>query len=661
MPAPINAYGLTAFGDSIIASCDGILHVAGGDGRAWRSLHAGVTGGVVSAFDGTRLYLAGGNDGLSVRDPGDEDFHVCNTGIFPVNGLRIVGDTLWLHTDDTLYASVDRGRSFTARSGVSMRALLFGDGIALYALFNQDSLRRSEDGGRTWIPCASPFPYDRGGKDTYALHRGVLYASIPDVRGLSRSTDQGRSWRQIPDLPVGDPDRFYHPGVTALAANDEQLLICTVRGIHRSTDDGRSWEALSTASTRMYQLFIGPECLLANNSGGLYRYDEASHAWRQIVFSRWSQYGTSLNAAGRYLFGESSRISNDEGESWWAEESPNALAAQPDGTLLRVFTGTRDSSSLERSMDDGKSWTFLDSIPPVTYELAANATRLLHGAQRWLPLGYIWTLRTSTDDGASWSELLTLPVALSAPRTLAINRRGDILFFSLPHSVFSSNGGGSWDTLRTPMGDSLFAAVLTERGLFLQSESGIWQRQADGSMLDTRLTERFDGARIVGKWEDHVCLLGRDSLYFLHDIDGRLPAVAIPDMLVGLSYAPRFASSTSCVFLSSGRNTIFRLRLQGILDASPPAAVPGGTTILSVHPHPARDRISVRVAFANSGYSDVDIIDMLGRVRARIQGRFLEAGTHDLHFDLSGFEPGQYLLRMCSGTDIRVHSIIVGG
>lgn len=661
LPAPIRTQGLATFGDSLIASCDGVLLVAGGDGRNWRMLGSGAAIGTTFAFDGTRLYIAAGDEGLFVRDPGDEDFHLLNADVPPVWGLHLADDTLLLCTRDTLYASADHGRSFTALSGGSDRSLLFDDGVSLYALFNYDSLYRSDDGGRTWTPCASPYFYKPGDRDTYVLHRGALYAATPDVRGLSRSTDQGRSWRQLPDLPVGDPYRFHDPGVTALAATDEQLLICTITGVHRSTDGGVSWETLSTASSRFSRLFIAPDGLLAQSSGGLFRYDENRRAWRQIVFSHWSRYGTSLIAAGRYLLGSSSRISPDEGESWWAEEHPSAIAAQPDGTLLRSHAGTRDSSWLERSTDDGQRWIFLDSIPPVTYDLAANASRLLIGTLRWLPIGYIWTLRTSSDEAATWSEVLTLPVALTAPRALTTNRRGDILFFSLPHAVFSPDGGNRWDTLRTPMRDSLLAAALTENGLFVQSASGIWKRQDDGSMADTRLLERLPGGRIVGRWREYLCLTDADSLYFVHDITGALRGVPLPDLVAGLSYPPHFGASTSCVYLTTGLATVFRLRLQGILDAEPSVALPDGPTILALHPQPVRDHGAVRVTTVNSGYADIDILDMLGRVRARVHRGFLEAGTHDMHIDVHGLGAGPYLLRLRSGTEIRFHRMIVGG
>lgn len=662
-PAPIRASGLTTFGDSLIAWFDGVLRVAGGDGLEWRPLDKSAATGSVFAFDGTRLYMSGGFGGLFVRNPGDEDFHILNTELLPPLDLLCVGDSLYLHTYEALYRSTNGGASFEHIHQASFRSLLFHDGTAFYALFDRDSLRRSEDGGITWSPCSAPHWTSRYGEWSYVLHRNSIYAAGYEMPWLRRSTDGGRSWASLPSLPVDSFPRVPTRSVTAITASDEALVISTERGIFRSTDEGSSWIPLSIGSIGCSALFTAQNCLLANNASGTYRYDSSMKQWRQVEFSHLSQYGISLVACGRYLAGDLNRFSPDEGDSWWAQGKGNRkIAARSDGILLRVQQGAlyQDSSRLESSTDNGRSWVFLDSLVPGPHDVAANETLILLGSPWYVSLGIIYTLRLSTDGGAYWNDLLTLPVAESAPRELYLNRRGDILFFSLPHSVFSSDVGKQWDTLRTPAGDSLLAAVLTENSLYLQSASGIWQRQADGSMRATQLTERISAARIVGKWEDHVCVLGRDSLYFVHDIDGRLRGVPIPDMLVGLSYTPHFASSTNCVFLTSGSSTMFRLRLHGLLDVPHTEAVPAGITVLGVHPHPLTNNGCLRVTAVHAGDTDIDILDLLGRVRGHVHNGHLAVGEHALSISVPDLAAGCYLLRLRSGRETRFHPLIVG-
>ncbi|MBR9975109.1 MAG: hypothetical protein KFF77_05975 [Bacteroidetes bacterium] len=662
-PAPVSASGLTAFGDSIIAWCDGVIHVAGGDGQHWRALASDARFGPVFAYDGTRLYMATGNKGLFARDRGNEDFHLRNADILPAQDLLCIGDTLFMHTREDLYRSTDGGTHFEHLHHGPFRALLFHDGTSLFALFDRDSLRRSDDGGASWTACAYPFGwYDSSGKETYTLHRGALYASSPKVQGLRRSTDRGQSWQQMPDLPVGDSDRHYSPGVTALASTDGQLLIHTVEGAFRSTDEGVSWEVLSEGNANLTSLFPGPACLLANNASGCYRYESSPRHWRQVEFSHWTKYGISFVAFGRYLAGDLNRFSPDEGDSWLAQgEASWTMAARPDGRLIRVQQGRlpKDSSWLETSSDDGKHWVFLDSIPPGSHELGTNESLILLGSSRYLPPGIIYTLRLSNDDGAHWNELLTLPVASSAPRELSLNRRGDILFHSWPHSVFSSDEGRNWDTLQTPANDSLLAATLTENSLFLQSASGIWQRLPDGRMRDTRLTERLPEARIVGRWNEHLCIVGHDSLYFIHDTDGEVRSVPLPELLVGYPYTPSFAASTSCVFLTPGTATIFRLRLQDILDVSPAPVTPMGLTILGAAPHPLRERGTVHVQIDQAGTAELDLIDLLGRRRARLYIGHIEQGEHAVQASLPAVPPGCYLLRLCSGERTTFHPIVI--
>ncbi|MBE0644218.1 MAG: hypothetical protein IH600_09070 [Bacteroidetes bacterium] len=657
-PAPIPASALTTFGDSLIASIDGVIHVAGGDGRSWRPLASNVgSSGGNFAYDGYQLYLADGYNGLRMRKPGDEDFHLLYADVLPVQSLLSVHDTLFITTRDALYRSVDRGVSFDRVHTAYVRSLLLSDGHSLYALFNNDSLRRSDDGGVTWTPCGKPY---WNGSNSYCFHRGCLYtASSTDLAGMKRSTDGGQTWKVLPGLPVDSLPHSYLRGVITMTASEEDLLICTGRGVFRSTDGGMTWETVSEGSTKFSSLYNGPSCLLSNGPGGCFRYDASRRHWRQVEFSRWSDYGVSLAAFGRNVCGDLHRFSPDEGDSWWAQDRTTwSQCARPDGTLLRLQWNSYDSCRLERSIDDGMTWSFVDSVGPGSRDLAANQSLLLLGTPRYLPIGYLWELHISTDDGECWTQRLTLPVALTAPRVLTVNQRNAILFFSYPLSVYSPDAGLHWDTLRTPTEDSIHVAVLTENSLFIQSNSGIWQRGSDNSLHATGLTERIPQARIAGTWKSHLCVLGYDSLYFLDDISGELRAVPLPDLLVGFPYTPAFAASASCVFIAPA-GTILRLKLEGILDAENPVAVPAGFAVICLHPHPVRNHANLRLLVERGGETEVDLLDILGRVRARLYSGYIDAGSHDIGIGFPALPPGNYLIRLRGGTQTQFHPLIV--
>ena len=662
-PALVSASGLTAFGDSIIASCDGVIHVAGGDGLFWRPLPGDGRIGAVFAFDGLRLFAAAGNEGLYARGPGDEDFHLLNADVLPVQDLLCVGSTLYLHTREALYRSTDGGASFVHVRDASFRALLFHDGTSLYALFDRDSLRRSDDGGASWAACAYPFGwFDHYGEGSYALHRGVLYASSPKGQGLRRSTDRGRSWQQIPDLPVGDPDRHSSPGVTALASTDEQLLIHTVKGTFRSTDDGVSWETMTEGNSRLTSLFPGPACLLANTSAGLFRHESAHAGWRQIVFGQWTRYALSIDAAHRCISDGGGRFSPDEGGSWWALEQGTSLLDRPDGSLLRLRYGGSDSSWAERSVDDGRHWIFVDSLPNWTVDLAADASRLFIGSVRYTVDGYRYTIRVSGDEGTNWTERLERPSSASgaSPRGLTANAHGQLLLpLGGTTCLFSPDAGVSWETRATPAADTIRAIVLTNETLFIQAPSGIWRREHDGTLRDTRLTQRIPEARLVGRWKEQLCIVGRDSLHFVHDVDNTTRSVPLPDLLAGSASAPAFAASTSCVFLTPGNSTVFRLRLQGILDVSPASMTPTGVAILGSAPHPLREHGMIHVRVDQAGTAGLDLLDLLGRTRARLHSGHLEKGEHTLQASLPAVPSGCYLLRLRSGSRTLFHPVVV--
>jgi photosystem II stability/assembly factor-like uncharacterized protein len=71
--------------------------------------------------------------------------------ISPRTSLRV-----WVLTDDGLYRSGDRGRTFLPRlAGATDFAVAFGDPDVVYAATGGDSIQKSTDGGVTWMKPAN--------------------------------------------------------------------------------------------------------------------------------------------------------------------------------------------------------------------------------------------------------------------------------------------------------------------------------------------------------------------------------------------------------------------------------------------------------------------------------------------------------------------------
>src|SRR5216683_8298257 len=206
----------------------------------------------------------------------------------------------------------------------------------LYAGLREQGVRRTQDGGRSWVDCALPEP----GVFSLAVSAadGSVYAGTEPSR-LFRSDDRGESWRELGgllDLPSRPrwsfPPRPWtsHVRWIAPSPHDADLLLVGIElgGLMRSSDGGRSWQDHRPgAQPDVHSLAWHPHT--------------ARHAYE----------------AG----GGGAAFSTDAGETWQPLTGglPEPLPAMPYALLAtdgRLFAGLADGQLWE-SRDRGDSWT----------------------------------------------------------------------------------------------------------------------------------------------------------------------------------------------------------------------------------------------------------------------------------------------------------------
>jgi photosystem II stability/assembly factor-like uncharacterized protein len=204
--------------------------------------------------------------------------------------------------------------------------------------------------------------------------RGVLFAAT--AVGIRRSTDGGQSW-------IAEDAGQGAPFVTALApsvnfAKDQTLFIGTADGCYRSTDAGRNWHPVLTGG-RIFGLSITPgggrgggdedtgSLFVGTESDGIIRTDDGGRNWGHanpglldltvlaLAFSpRFAQDGTGFAATAAGLY----RTRNG-GKAWRQVELPvddpavQCLGISPSfATDKTVYAGT-EADGLFRSDDAG--------------------------------------------------------------------------------------------------------------------------------------------------------------------------------------------------------------------------------------------------------------------------------------------------------------------
>jgi photosystem II stability/assembly factor-like uncharacterized protein len=278
-------------------------------------------------------------------------------------------------------------------SGAQCLAVDPADRETVYAGLREGGVRRSVDGGRTWVDCELPDPAVFSVAVSAA--DGAVYAGTEPSR-LFRSVDRGESWNaldvllELPSRPNWSfPPRPWtsHVRWIAPSPHDADLLLVGIElgGLMRSEDGGLSWQDHRPgAQPDVHSLAWHPQTpgrAYEAGGGGAAFSTDAGESWQPADEGRDRHYTWSVT------------VDREDPDCWYVSASTGPFAAHGGGDP--------QASIYRRRGDD--SWQPLagglpDPLPAMPYALLAADDRLFAG----LADGQIWE---SADRGDSWASL----------------------------------------------------------------------------------------------------------------------------------------------------------------------------------------------------------------------------------------------------------------
>jgi photosystem II stability/assembly factor-like uncharacterized protein len=294
-----------------------------------------------------------------------------------------------------------------AGSGAQCLAVDPDDPDTVYAGLREGGVRRTVDGGRSWVDCALPEP----GVFSLAVSPadGAVYAGTEPSR-LIRSDDGGENWRaldallELPSRPTWSfPPRPWtsHVRWIAPSPHDADLLLVGIElgGLMRSSDAGASWQDHRPgAQPDVHSLAWHPRvpgCAYEAGGGGAAFSRDAGETWEPADEGRDRNYTWSV------------AVDRDDPDCWYVSASTGPFAAH----------GRRDPQARIYRRRSGEPWRPLggglpEPLVAMPYALLATDGQLFAG----LSDGQIWESR---DRGDSWSALRLEGDALGALVALA--------------------------------------------------------------------------------------------------------------------------------------------------------------------------------------------------------------------------------------------------
>ena len=197
--------------------------------------------------------------------------------------------------------------------------------------YHQGQFRQKINGSNEWAPIYENFQL-KGIIGVFETGRGTVFIVCDRGRGLYRSTDNGKNWKEV-----------YRGVVSKLAESNGVLMANSINGVIRSTDDGETWETVISEGG------VGVD--IASIDGG----------FAAITFNRQSDTRRV-------------RASYDDGKTWQAIDAglpPSMKISSVIQVGKYVFCG--HPNGIYRSKDKGKTWQLiLPSIENKVYNLSVS-------------------------------------------------------------------------------------------------------------------------------------------------------------------------------------------------------------------------------------------------------------------------------------------------
>jgi hypothetical protein len=267
----------------------------------------------------------------------------------------------------------------------------------VFAGLRDGGVRRSEDGGATWVDCGLPEP------QVFSLAvsaaDGTVYAGTEPSR-LFASRDGGTTWEvldallELPSRPTWSfPPRPWtsHVRWIAPSPHDASLVLVGIElgGLMRSTDGGRSWDDHRPGAQRdvhslAWHPHVSGRAYEAGGGGSAFSVD-GGETWSPADDGRDRHYTWAL------------AVDPEDPDVWWVSASTGPFAAH----------GRGDPQARVYRRRTGEPWTALagglpEPLPAMPYALVAAGARLFAG----LSDGQLWE---SDDRGDRWRRCALEP------------------------------------------------------------------------------------------------------------------------------------------------------------------------------------------------------------------------------------------------------------
>ncbi len=426
----------------------------------------------------------------------------------------------------------DQGKLEALRTGIAIAFLSPARGFLATAA---DTLRRTDDGGRTWRTLAVGFHF----VSLSFVSPSAGFAITP--QGLVFSTsDGGRSWRALHDLGVGRGGPL--TGTIQFVDARHGWASPTGESVYGTSDGGASWSrlslpcrnssvAVSFVDTSSGFLICGGGAGAGSQEKDFYATSDGGQTWARRACTRGYRPKCTSSLPGSGYVGHlafadarTGLLATDRGGIWRTRDGGSSwrqtlltddewfVSSLSFASRRTVYALTMQDGSLLRSDDAGGHWARVSptgpGLPTGAISFSSPTSGLGIGTSRILAPGWI---SATADGGVTWRNVGDLRNVVDSQLVRAGSRAVWAIGFRGTRSfvVRSTDNGRRWQRMPSPRGLHP-AATLS------------FPTVRVGSLADGRRLFRTDDGG--GSWQ-LVHTVGRDlqGAVFVTPSEGLLP------------------------------------------------------------------------------------------------------------------------------------------